>query len=269
MNGAVGEAAIEQARIRLYVAADLEDAAAVQLSASQTHYLRTVMRLQAGASVRLFNSRHGEWLASLRQLRREDGEATVIQQLRRQRAEPGPALLFAPLKKDPMDFVVIKATELGVTQLTPVFTQRTATQRVNIERLRAQVIEAAEQCGRLSVPEVHPAIGLDRALATWTPDRRLWVADPAAREPILAAFAADGRRAGATPAVLIGPEGGLAANELDRLAALPFVSLVHLGPRVLRAETAALAALACWQAIAGDWRACDDNDSPSGTTREG
>ncbi len=269
MNGAVNETAIAPVRIRLYVTADLEATATVHLPASQVHYLRSVMRLQAGADVRLFNGRHGEWLARLRQLQREDGEATVIRQLRRQRPEPGPALLFAPLKKDPMDFVVVKATELGVLRLTPVFTQHTATQRVNIERLRAQAIEAAEQCGRLTVPEVSAAMSLDRALATWRPDQRLWVADPAATEPIFAACAAAGHGAGAAPAVLIGPEGGLAANELDRLAALPFVSRVHLGPRVLRAETAAIAALACWQAIAGDWRDHGDDDASGGTMREG
>ena len=174
-------------------------------------------------------------------------------QFRRQDSTPGPWLAFAPVKKARTDFIVEKGTELGVSRLWPIFTRHTATQRVNTARLRATAIEAAEQCGRLSIPDVSDPSNLDRLMAEWPADRDLLVLDETGGGRPLAEVAAEAG-AGPPPGFLIGPEGGFARTELDELANRSFVTLVGLGPRILRAETAALSALACWQAVAGDWR---------------
>lgn len=256
MNDGGAEPAILSTRIRLYVAGDLGAGNLVTLASGQIHYLRTVMRVNVGTGIRLFNGRDGEWLARVGRLDRSGGEAACVRRLRRQCREPGPRLLFAPLKKDAMDFVTMKATELGVAALWPVITRRTETLRVNAARLEAQTIEAAEQCGRLTVPELVPAAPLDRVLAAWDGGRALFVTHPAAPSGPDAAFR--GAAGAGPPGFLIGPEGGFESDELDRLLALPFVEAVRLGPRILRAETAAVAVLACWQAIRGDWNAAGD-----------
>lgn len=237
-------------RVRLFVAAPLATGAEVALTPAQAHYLGHVLRLAAGAAVFAFNGRDGEWRAVLAAASRGGARLVCAERTRAHTATVGPWLAFAPLKKDSQDFVVIKATELGAARLLPVFTRYTATTRINGERVRANAIEAAEQCGRLDLPVIDAPVSLDDLLAAWPADRALLAADPGpGATPIAAALAVGA--ASPPPAFLIGPEGGLAAGELDALARLPFAARVHLGPRILRAETAAIACLAVWQALAG------------------
>jgi 16S rRNA (uracil1498-N3)-methyltransferase len=241
---------------RLHVTADLAQARSVALDPGQAHHLRDVLRLAPGAGVTLFNGRDGEWRGTLQELAKKGGAVRAEEQVRMQEAGSDLWLVFAPLKSDRLDFLVEKASELGVSALAPTFTRHTAVGRINRERMQARAIEAAEQCERLTVPEVLPAVTLDERLYAWPRERKLFAcveAGPA--QPIaeaLAAFAGVAGGAQQPCAVLSGPEGGFAAAELDALRKLPFVTPVGLGPRVLRAETAALAALACFQAILGD-----------------
>ncbi|HZD26772.1 MAG TPA: 16S rRNA (uracil(1498)-N(3))-methyltransferase [Alphaproteobacteria bacterium] len=237
-------------KIRLHVAAPLGPGMAAPLSAGQAHYLRSVMRLAPGAVVAAFNAEDGEWRARVERLDRKGGKLAPEVQLPPPAAEPDLWLLFAPVKRAPVDFLVQKATELGVSRLIPVETRRTVVERVNLERLSAIAIEAAEQCGRLSVPEVAPAQALDAALDGWPAGRPLYYCDPENGRPMLMSIEAGETAA----ALLVGPEGGFDERERGWLSALTFARPVGLGPRVLRAETAALAALALWQAAAGDWR---------------
>jgi 16S rRNA (uracil1498-N3)-methyltransferase len=231
----------------------LAPGAAIALDPRQTHRLRNVLRLAAGAAVAAFNESEGEWLCHLTEAGRGRAVLLLEHQLRTAEAEPDLWLLFAPIKRARLDWLVEKATELGASALLPVLTARTQPERVNRERLRAQAIAAAEQSERLSVPEIHMPERLDRVLAGWSAERRLIVCDESgAGAPIAAALAPLPEVA--PIALLIGPEGGFSETELDALGKLPIVSRVGLGPRVLRAETAALAALAVFQAIAGDWR---------------
>lgn len=242
----------DRPKYRLHVDSPLAAGQTVALTPAQAHYLATVMRARAGETVALFNGRDGEWRSVVTDLGRKGGTLEVGDRLREQTVEGDLWLLFAPLKKDATDMVVEKATELGVARLLPVMTDNTAASRLNTDRARANAIEAAEQCERLSVPTVDEPAPLARLLAGWDAARPLLVADETGRGEPLAAVAA--RLEGAALAVLIGPEGGFSHSELDALRRLPFVVPVGLGPRILRAETAALAALACIQAVAGDWR---------------
>jgi 16S rRNA (uracil1498-N3)-methyltransferase len=236
-------------KIRLYVAADLAAGATCTLEAGQAHYLRNVMRLATGAEVAVFNGRDGEWRAAVQRLERSGGMLEMSECLRPQTDGPDLWLLFAPLKRQAVDFLAQKATELGVSRLQPVRTLYTNKDRVNEQRLASVVAEAAEQSGRLTVPEVRPAVGLERAIDNWPGDRTLFHCDETGRGET--AFAA--MSGGGPGALLIGPEGGFDERERRWLADLPFVRPISLGPRVLRAETAALAALTLWQACAGDW----------------
>jgi len=236
---------------RLHVEADLVAGVVVDLAAPQAHYLRDVLRRAPGASVLLFNGRDGEWQAKVEQLTKSGVRLALQRRTRAQAPTPDLWLVFAPVKRERIDLLAEKATELGCRCLWPVFTQHTAMTRVNLERLRAHAIEAAEQTERLDVPEIRPPAKLGDLLQAWPQQRRLLVcAEFGAAQPIAAAL---GRMpAGEAYAVMTGPEGGFARSELDALGKLPFVTSVGLGPRVLRADTAALAALACWQAILGD-----------------
>jgi 16S rRNA (uracil1498-N3)-methyltransferase len=246
------EAAV-QVGVRLYVEAALSAGAEVALDSAQAHYLRNVMRRASGDAVRVFNGRDGEWRGSIASLGKGKGDVVLEAQTREQAPEPDLWLLAAPIKRTAIDFVAAKATELGVSAIQPVFTRRTAVTRVNSERMRANVIEAAEQCERLSVPEVRQAAPLDEVLAAWSPARRLLFCDETRDDrPIAAALLAERARAPQAWAILIGPEGGFAPEELQRIRALPGVLPVSLGPRLLRADTAALAALAVWQAVMGE-----------------
>ena len=237
--------------IRLFVEAPLAAGAAVALASGQAHYLRNVMRRKPGDRVRLFNGRDGEWEGAIETLAPSRAGIRLGTRLAEQTPPPDLRLLFAPLKSERTRFVVEKATELGVGALHPVLTQYGQTKRVNVERLRAHAIEAAEQCGRLEVPSIAPPWPLADALVDWPPERRLLVCDPEAERTVAGALA-DG--AGASWAILIGPEGGFAPAERRLLAGHPAAVHARLGPRILRAETAVAAALACWQALAGDWR---------------
>jgi 16S rRNA (uracil1498-N3)-methyltransferase len=237
--------------IRLYVDQNLSAGQTVALADAQAHYLGAVMRAAAGAEILLFNGRDGEWRARLDALGRGRAAAAVLERTRAQAAGPDLWLCFAPVKRAPIDAIAAKATELGVARLRPVVTRHTVAARVNIARMRAIAIEAAEQCGRLDVPEVAETVALAALIAGWPAGRHLMVCDEAGGRPVAEAL----RDAAAGPwAVLVGPEGGFARGELDDVVKLPFASRVGLGPRLLRADTAALAALACWQALVGDWR---------------
>ena len=247
-----------RAKVRLFVGGDLAPRQEVAVSANQAHYLAHVMRLGAGDGVRLFNGRDGEWTGEIVSVGKASCQLRVDAPLRPQRVERGPWLVFGPLKKDAIDMVVAKATELGAERLLPVITRFTTVERVNLERLRAQAIEAAEQCGRMSVPDVAAPMLLDRLIGAWLRGRALLFLDErGGGQPIAEAVTVGLARAGdpaGAPGILVGPEGGFTGDEAEALARLPFVVRVDMGPRILRAETAALAALACWQAFAGDWR---------------
>jgi 16S rRNA (uracil1498-N3)-methyltransferase len=237
---------------RLYVPEVLALGGAVALTPGQAHYLRSVLRLGTGAAVAAFNATDGEWLCRIAERDKNRVLLAVERPIRSPTLEPDLWLLFAPIKRARVDWLVEKATELGASTLFPVWTARTQAERLNLERLRARGTEAAEQSERLSVPELRQPEALDRVMAAWPEERRLIVCDESgAGEPI--GDAVPRLPAGPT-ALLVGPEGGFDQTELDALSKLSFVSRIGLGPRVLRAETAAVAALAVFQAIAGDWR---------------
>lgn len=219
---------------RLYIEAPLASGAELPGTQAHAHYLGTVMRRAAGDTVRLFNGTDGEWAARIAAVRRDRITFTAETQLRPQQPEPDIWLAFALLKRDETDLLVQQATQLGVSALLPLFTERTNTARINADRLRAITIEAAEQCERLTVPSLHAPQSLAALLAGWPRER-----------PLAAAL----ERAEAPPprgqtALLVGPEGGFSPGELDALRAAPFIQAVSLGPRILRAETAAIAGLA-------------------------
>jgi 16S rRNA (uracil1498-N3)-methyltransferase len=241
--------------IRLFVETPLAAGVSVGLSRDQAHYLKSVMRLEAGAGLSLFNGSDGEWRGRVDGLGKGWASVALEAQTRTQALEPDLWLLFAPIKRARIDFVAQKSTELGVSALVPVFTRRTAVERVNTERLRANAVEAAEQCERLSVPAVMEPEPLEKRLARWPAERHILLCDETGGEPVGHALAEFKRRSPAPVpwAVLVGPEGGFEPAELDRMRKLPIVTAVGLGPRALRADTAALAALACWQARLGDW----------------
>lgn len=238
--------------LRLFVAADLAAGASVGLTPAQAHYLVSVMRARKGEAVALFNGRDGEWRGSVDGFGKGWCSVTVGDRLREQVAEPDLWLVFAPIKRARIDFVAEKATELGVSGLWPIFTRHTAVTRVNAERLYANAVEAAEQSERLTVPAVFEPATLEAVLAGWPAERRLILLDESGADRPVAEVLASLPPGPA--ALLTGPEGGFAKSELDALHALPFVTSIGLGPRILRADTAALAALACWQALCGDWR---------------
>jgi 16S rRNA (uracil1498-N3)-methyltransferase len=238
---------------RLYVAPALGDRVAIRLEAAQAHYVNTVLRLGRGDVVALFNGRDGEWLGRIDGFGKGWCSVTLVEQRREQQPEPDLWLVFAPIKRARIDFLAEKATELGVSDLYPVQTSHTVVGRVNLDRLRANAVEAAEQTERLTVPAVHEPQELAALLARWPAERRLLLCDESgAAAPIGEVLR---ETAAARWGVLVGPEGGFAETELDALRKLAFVAPVSLGPRVLRADTAALAALAVVQALIGDWRA--------------
>jgi len=243
---------------RIFIDGDLGPGTTITLPRAPSHYLAHVMRVRPGDPVLLFNGRDGEWRATVIEAARHGVVLACAARTRPRGAEPDLWLAFAPLKKSRIDFVVEKATELGAARLIPVFTRFTAAGRVNRERLAAHAVEAAEQCGRLTVPEVAEPVALDALLSGWPADRPLFVLDETGGgRPIAEALADLRGSAGPAPPAhgfLIGPEGGFALSELDDMRKLAFVTPVGVGPRILRAETAALAALACWQALVGDWR---------------
>ena len=238
---------------RLFLDADLAEGVVVELDKAQANYLGNVLRLKAGQPVLVFNGRDGEWRADIEAFGRKALALAIRDQTRVQTALGRIHYLFAPLKQARLDYVVQKAVEMGVASLTPVITQHTQVTRINQDRLVANVIEAAEQCGILSVPTVKAETRLMEAVAQLPPACRLIFCDEEAPEPDPIA-ALTGLDAAHEVAVLIGPEGGFDASERRLLMAHPGVLRLALGPRILRADTAAVAALALVQSVIGDWR---------------
>ena len=237
------------AKIRLYVDQPLGLGQAVRLSPDQAHYLVGVMRLTAGAPVLLFNGKDGEWRAILAEVAKRGAVAVCQAETRPQTLPPDLWLVFAPIKKARTDFIVEKAVELGVRRILPVQTRHTNSERIRQDRLQAHAVEAAEQCRATFVPEVADLQPLDRLLSSWPETRALyWCDEDAIGQP--ASIAGSPGPA----AILIGPEGGFSADEGAKLRTMPQVHPLSLGPRILRADTAAVAAITLWQARHGDWR---------------
>jgi 16S rRNA (uracil1498-N3)-methyltransferase len=243
---------------RLFVEAPLVAGGSVTLDAAQANYLAHVLRLKPGAAVLVFNGRHGEWRAGLVAASRRSLALTIIEQTREQTKAADLHYLFAPLKHARLDYMVQKAVEMGAAVLGPVLTRHGQVERVNTARMRANAIEAAEQCGILTLPRIDEPISFRQMVSGWTAERLLVFCDEAAEvtDPVEALAAARTGGIIGPPAVtvLIGPEGGFAAEERSALAELPNVIRLSLGPRILRADTAAVAALALVQAALGDWR---------------
>jgi 16S rRNA (uracil1498-N3)-methyltransferase len=238
------------AKIRLYVEQPLGPGQTVRLEQGQAHYLFGVMRQGVGARILLFNGTDGEWLAEVAEAGKKGGTLNCLSQTRPLQMPPDLWLLFAPIKKARTDFIVEKAAEMGAARICPVQTDFTNSERIRQDRLQAHAIEAAEQCGGTFVPPVDNLQKLPTLLDGWDTSRRIMFCDEAL---------ADGPGAGALPrdagpwAILIGPEGGFSEGERARLAALPHAHAARLGPRILRADTATVAALTLWQSALGDW----------------
>ena len=236
---------------RLFVPHDLAQGLEIEADVQQSHYLANVLRLGERAQLLLFNGRDGEWLAQVATVAKKRVTLAPVTQTRIQPEHPDLVYCFAPLKQGRLDYLVQKAVEMGAGLLQPVITQHTQMSTVGIDRLRANVIEAAEQCGILAIPRVAEVVKLDRVLWEWEPGRQLIFCDESAETnnpaPILKTISS--RKLG----LLIGPEGGFSEDERRQLRALPFVTPIPLGPRILRADTAAVAALAVIQATIGDW----------------
>jgi 16S rRNA (uracil1498-N3)-methyltransferase len=237
---------------RVYVSQDLAPEAEIKLDPQQTNYLVNVLRLGAGAPVLLFNGRDGEFSASLSTSSRKAALLAVGAQTRAQEAPPDVDYLFAPLKHARLDYMAQKAVEMGARRLRPVITRHTQVSRVNLERLRANAIEACEQCGVIWTPEIAPVEPLTEALKLWPPERLLVFCDEEAEQasPLDALRSA---RADGGVSLLIGPEGGFGDDERTAILSAPRVLRLSLGPRILRADTAAVAALGLIQATLGDW----------------
>ena len=236
-------------KTRLYVSQAPGKGQTLPLTADQAHYLFGVLRLGPGDAVGVFDGQSGEWRATIAEAGKRKGALLCEDQIRPQQDPPNLWLLFAPIKKARTDFIVEKAAEMGAARILPVQTQFTNAERIRRDRLQAHAIEAAEQCGGTFVPEVADLQRLDRVLADWPQDRRLMFCDEA--------LVGTAGRPGGEPgpwAILIGPEGGFSDAERLRLHALPCTIAISLGPRILRADTAAVAAMTVWQQALGDWR---------------
>lgn len=238
------------AKIRLYVEQPLGQGQSVPLTRDQAHYLFGVMRLPVGGAVALFNGKDGEWLAEVAESGKRGGALTCVRQTKPLQLPPDLWFLFAPIKKARTDFIVEKAAEMGAARILPVQTEFTNADRIRQDRLQAHAVEAAEQCGGTYVPEVADLQRLDRVLNTWPEGRQLMFCNEA---EVGSALRLAANEKGRPWAILIGPEGGFSNAERARLSALPYAHVVSLGPRILRADTAAVAALTMWQQALGDW----------------
>ncbi|RYE02892.1 MAG: 16S rRNA (uracil(1498)-N(3))-methyltransferase [Sphingomonadales bacterium] len=237
-----------QSTPRLFVEGELAPGP-LRIDGPQAHYLAQVMRMKPGDPVKLFDDKSGEWLGVAASVGKRDLTLDVTEMLRPREAVPDLWLVFAPIKKGPVDWLVEKACELGVDRLLPVITHRTVVDRLNLDRLRANMIEAAEQCGRTALPGIVEPVKLPALLRDWPEGRAIFFADENGGAP-----AAEAMRAHAGPgAILIGPEGGFDSDERAAIRAHPQAVGVTLGPRILRAETAAAAAISLWMAASGDW----------------
>lgn len=241
---------MERAKIRLHVDHPLGQGQAVPLTQDQAHYLFSVMREGPGSRVALFNGRDGEWTAEVAEAAKKGGRLVCLEQAAAQLNPPDLWLIFAPIRKERTDFIVEKATELGCARVLPVQTDFTNAQRIRQDRLQAHALEAAEQCLGTYVPPVDDLVALNALMKGWDPARRILWADESLVGPVETL-------SGLAPgpwAILIGPEGGFSEAERAKLRGLDFVTPVSLGPRILRADTAACAAITLWQAALGDWR---------------
>ena len=249
---------------RLYIDANLSENAEILLPEGQSHYLLRVMRLQVGAKVCVFNGRDGEWDCEIVEAGKKAAQLTALQKTREQIVGSDLWLVFSPLKvKTRTSFIVEKAVELGAARLVPVITERTQTDKVRTDKWRATTIEAAEQTERLDVPDISEPVKLNALLKEWDPSRQIIYADESGDDETRPWGGMPGRGAAiadvlrkygqAKAAILIGPEGGFSREERTKLRSLDFVLPVSLGPRILRAETASLAALTIWQSMVGDW----------------
>lgn len=225
------------------------DGAGVTLEGGQAHYLANVLRLKPGAPVKICDDKTGEWLAEVADVSKRSLTLTVARRLRPREQAPDLWLLAAPVKKARLDMVVEKACELGVALYRPIITHRTIVERLNMDRLKATMVEAAEQCGRTALPALGDAMKLPALLKDWPRDRTLYFADEEGGMAFPEAISPG------PAAILIGPEGGFDAEERAAIKALPQARGISLGPRILRAETAAISALSIWMALAGDWQA--------------
>lgn len=237
-------------QIRLYIPQPLAQNQEITLDERQSHYLTGVMKLKAGDTLNCFDNQSGEYGCVITQVSKKSCVLQIISHDKPYRQAPDIWLLFAPVKKDNTDFIIQKATELGVRKIIPVITRRTISERVRTDRFAAQAIEAAEQCRRTDIPEIADAVKLDDVLAKWDKSRVLYYMDETLHGEAVGKVFAD---APAPCAVLVGPEGGFAPEELQQLRSLSYARGVCLGPRILRAETAVAAALSCWQSLSGDW----------------
>lgn len=236
--------------IRLYVPHDLAPGAQLTLDEGQSRYLSAVMRQTVGDTLAVFNGRDGEWRASVATVGKRAVTLTALSCARPQHVGPDLDLVIALVKRGRLETIIEKAAELGARRVRLVTTERTNADHIRVERLRAIAMEAAEQTGRLDVPQITEPVKLDRLLADWDSARRLLFCDEAGDGPtVLQAVTTPGPWA-----ILIGPEGGFSPGERDRLRALPYAAAAALGPRILRADTAAISALTLWQAAVGDWR---------------
>jgi 16S rRNA (uracil1498-N3)-methyltransferase len=238
------------AKIRLFIDHPLAEGQGIPLNPDQAHYLASVMRQGPGDEILVFNGRDGEWLARIDRLAKRNGDLLAMRQTAPQLDPPDLWLIFAPIKKARTDFIVEKAAEMGAARILPVQTDHTNAERIRQDRLQAHAVEAAEQCGGTFVPEVGELTALSRLLDGWDAGRRILWADEALAGP---AQTLQGLPRGPW-AILIGPEGGWSESERRRISAMDCVTPVSLGPRILRADTAAVASLALWQAALGDWR---------------
>ena len=239
---------------RLYVDVELSENAEIRLDGSHAHYLMKVMRIQQGAPVKLFDNRTGEYLAHVTTVGKRDLILLVDGKTRSRENVPDLWLLAAPIKKDRFNWIAEKATELGIAKLVPVQTARTQNSQIRPDKLRAHMIEAAEQCERTALPVLEPAQKLDGLLANWPTDRHLFFADERVHETGEGSFRKALVENEGPAAILIGPEGGFSDKERDAIRAMPQSVSVSLGPRILRADTAAVAAISLWMAERGDWQ---------------
>ncbi len=251
---------------RLYIDGPLHAGLPAPLTGDQVHYLKNVLRRQEGDEVRLFNGKDGEFAARIAELKKKTGAVQVGEKTREQEDEPDLVLYFAPVKRGALEIIVQKAVEVGAARLMPVITERTVAPKLNIDRLQAIATEAAEQCGRLTVPSVGEPMKFAALLEDWPDGRRLLFCDEAGDDEAEEWGGREGRAApvlealktgdSKSPAwgVITGPEGGFSPGERHDLRAKSYVTAATLGPRILRADTAAIAALVLWQAALGDWR---------------
>jgi len=236
--------------IRLFVRHDISEGAELELDAGQSRYLAAVMRLSAGDALAVFNGRDGEWLARVARVGKRAVRLEAEAHLRAQATGPDLDLVIALVKRARLEVIVEKAAELGARRVRPVITERTNADHTRVERLQAIAVEASEQTGRLDVPQVLGPVRLEKLIGGWEAERKLLFCDEAGdAKPVLSAVEADGPWA-----ILIGPEGGFSPKEREMLRGLPYATAAALGPRILRADTAAISALTLWQAAVGDWQ---------------